>query len=47
MTVITSASGLLAMLEEEQDELKVYSLKNLNLLVDQFWAEISAKISTM
>ncbi|GBG66879.1 hypothetical protein CBR_g72635 [Chara braunii] len=47
MTIITSASGLLAMLDEEQDELKIHALKNLNLLVDQFWAEISSNISTI
>lgn len=47
MTVITSASGLLAMLEEEEDELKLYALKNLTKLADQFWAEISASISSM
>eukprot|EP00897_Mesotaenium_endlicherianum_P008985 jgi/Mesen1/8114/ME000435S07282 len=47
MTVVTSASGLLAMLDEEQDALKVHALKNLNLMVDQFWAEISANISTI
>ncbi|CAI5507189.1 unnamed protein product [Closterium sp. Naga37s-1] len=47
MTVITSASGLLAMLDEEEPALRVYALKNLNLLVGQFWAEISANISTI
>ena len=47
MTVISSASGLLAMLEEDHPELQVYALKNLNVLVNQFWAEISANISTM
>eukprot|EP00898_Chlorokybus_atmophyticus_P004570 jgi/Chlat1/5113/Chrsp33S05124 len=47
MTVVTSAAGLLALLEEDQDALKVYALKNLNQVVDQFWAEISANISSI
>eukprot|EP00850_Spirogloea_muscicola_P013494 SM000091S24652 [mRNA] locus=s91:438274:444527:- [translate_table: standard] len=47
MTVVSSASGLLAMLDEEQDALKVHALKSLDGLADQFWAEISANISSM
>lgn len=47
MTVVSSASGILAMLQEDQVPLKVFALKNLNLLVGQFWAEISAHISTI
>jgi len=39
--MITSASGLLAMLEEEQLEIKAFALQKLNAVVDDFWAEIS------
>jgi len=38
---LTSASGLLALLDEESDEIKVYALDKLNQVVDEFWAEIS------
>ncbi|KAI8983856.1 armadillo-type protein [Pilobolus umbonatus] len=44
MTVLTSANGIIALLDEEQPELKVYALQQLNSLVDEFWAEISDSI---
>eukprot|EP00271_Cylindrocystis_brebissonii_P005015 TRINITY_DN16971_c0_g1_i1.p1 TRINITY_DN16971_c0_g1~~TRINITY_DN16971_c0_g1_i1.p1 ORF type:complete len:1168 (-),score=279.75 TRINITY_DN16971_c0_g1_i1:370-3873(-) len=47
MAVISSAGGLLAQLDEDLPALKVHALKNLNLVVDQFWAEISANISVI
>ena len=39
--VLTSASGILALLEEESDELKTHALSNLHAVVDEFWAEIA------
>lgn len=38
---LTSASGILSLLEEEKYELKTYALEKLNVIVDEFWAEIS------
>uniref|UniRef100_H2Y5G7 26S proteasome non-ATPase regulatory subunit 1 n=1 Tax=Ciona savignyi TaxID=51511 RepID=H2Y5G7_CIOSA len=38
---ITSAAGVLSLLEEPEDELKVYALKRLNDIVPEFWPEIS------
>jgi hypothetical protein len=44
---LTSASGILALLDEEQDELKEFALKKLDELVHEFWAEIAASVSKM
>ncbi|CAG8688334.1 13834_t:CDS:10, partial [Gigaspora margarita] len=33
--------GIISLLEEPEEELKIYALKKLNEIVDQFWAEIS------
>lgn len=38
---ITSAAGVLALLDEPDDQLKIFALKKLNQIVDIFWAEIS------
>ncbi|XP_078488674.1 26S proteasome non-ATPase regulatory subunit 1 [Ciona intestinalis] len=38
---ITSAAGVLSLLQEPEDELKVYALKRLNDIVPEFWPEIS------
>ncbi|KAJ3341759.1 proteasome regulatory particle base subunit [Gonapodya sp. JEL0774] len=43
--VLTSAAGLLALLDEPEQELRVYSLQKLNGLVDQFWAETADAVS--
>ncbi|KAJ1619073.1 hypothetical protein T492DRAFT_1151000 [Pavlovales sp. CCMP2436] len=40
-------SGLLAMLEEEQLEIKAFALQKLNAVVDDFWAEISECLPDM
>ncbi|KAI8097880.1 armadillo-type protein [Gilbertella persicaria] len=45
MTALTSANGIIALLDEQQPELKVYALEQLNTLVDEFWAEISDSIA--
>ena len=44
---LTSVSGVVALLDEPQDELKYYALQQLNSLVDQFWAEISESVEKM
>ena len=40
-------AGIIALLEETDDRLIAYSLKQLNTLVDMFWAEIADSITTM
>eukprot|EP00457_Paulinella_chromatophora_P001033 gb/GEZN01001035.1/.p1 GENE.gb/GEZN01001035.1/~~gb/GEZN01001035.1/.p1 ORF type:complete len:1045 (-),score=225.72 gb/GEZN01001035.1/:204-3338(-) len=48
--VLSSATPILSLLDEDQDELKVHALNKLNVLVDEFWAEIAsdiAKIETL
>jgi 26S proteasome regulatory subunit N2 len=44
---ITSAAGIIALLEETDDRLIAYALKQLNSLVDMFWAEIADSITTI
>lgn len=41
---ITSASGIISLLDEPQSELKEYALHKLNDVVDEFWPEISEAI---
>lgn len=43
-TGLTSASGLLALLEETEPKLKIYALEKLDNIVDEFWPEISDNI---
>uniref|UniRef100_A0A0C9RKZ0 26S proteasome non-ATPase regulatory subunit 1 homolog n=1 Tax=Wollemia nobilis TaxID=56998 RepID=A0A0C9RKZ0_9CONI len=43
----SSASGLLAMLNEHHPMLKLHALTNLNRLVDNFWPEISTSVPTI
>eukprot|EP00842_Homolaphlyctis_polyrhiza_P004849 jgi/Hompol1/5365/HPOL_004367-RA len=42
---LSSAAGVLSLLEEPQEDLKIYALKKLDAIVDQFWAEISDDVS--
>lgn len=42
--VLTSASGILSLLEEPDAELKVHALEQLNKVVDHFWSEIASSI---
>ncbi|GMI70413.1 hypothetical protein like AT2G32730 [Hibiscus trionum] len=44
-TLVSSAGGLLAMLNESHPQLKSHALSNLLILVDQFWPEISTSVS--
>ena len=41
---VTSAAPLLAMLDEEDDVLKVHALKQLDSVVPRFWYQISNHI---
>jgi len=41
MMHITSASGIVALLDEPEDSLQVYALNRLNEIVPEFWPEIS------
>ncbi|XP_011503655.1 PREDICTED: 26S proteasome non-ATPase regulatory subunit 1 [Ceratosolen solmsi marchali] len=41
---ITSAAGIISLLEEPIPELKVFALKKLDMIVDEFWPEISEAI---
>ncbi|KAL9411234.1 hypothetical protein AB3S75_044929 [Citrus x aurantiifolia] len=43
-TMVSSAGGLLAMLNESHPSLKLHALSNLNSFVDQFWPEISTSV---
>ncbi|XP_074657663.1 26S proteasome non-ATPase regulatory subunit 1-like [Tubulanus polymorphus] len=42
---ITSAAGVISLLDEEEPELKVFALEKLNNIVDVFWAEISEAVT--
>ncbi|XP_031549266.1 26S proteasome non-ATPase regulatory subunit 1-like [Actinia tenebrosa] len=44
-THLTSAAGILALLEEGESDLKVYALDKLNVIMDDFWAEISESVA--
>ena len=41
---ITSAAGILALLDEPESEVKLFALQKLNQIVDMFWAEISEAV---
>ncbi|XP_059632182.1 26S proteasome non-ATPase regulatory subunit 1 homolog A-like [Cornus florida] len=43
-TMVSSAGGLLAMLNETHPLLKLHALSNLNAFVDYFWPEISTSV---
>ncbi|KAI7871307.1 armadillo-type protein [Spinellus fusiger] len=45
MTTLTSASGIVSLLDEQQPDLQVYALQQLNGLVNEFWAEISDSVA--
>ncbi|KAK2986199.1 hypothetical protein RJ640_012457 [Escallonia rubra] len=44
---VSSAGGLLAMLNESHPQLKLHALSNLNAFVDRFWPEISTIVPTI
>jgi len=41
---LTSAASFIALLDEEQAELKYFALEKLNSLVDEFWPEVASDI---
>lgn len=41
---ITSAAGIISLLDEDMPELKVFALRKLDSIVDEFWMEISEAI---
>ena len=41
---VTSAAGVISLLDEPMPELKVFALKKLDTIVDEFWPEISEAI---
>lgn len=41
---ITSAAGIISLLDEPTYELRVFALKKLDVIVDEFWPEISESI---
>ncbi|XP_057783630.1 26S proteasome non-ATPase regulatory subunit 1 homolog A-like [Salvia miltiorrhiza] len=43
-TTVSSAGGLLAMLNESHPALKIHALSNLNAFVNYFWPEISTSV---
>ena len=45
--MIPHKGGIIALLDESEEDLKIYALQKLNTLVDQFWAEISDAVSKM
>lgn len=46
-TQLSSAAGILSLLDEEDYELKELALQRLNQIVDEYWAEISESIRKM
>ncbi|KAK6161825.1 hypothetical protein DH2020_005206 [Rehmannia glutinosa] len=46
-TMVSSAGGLLAMLNESHPALKLHALSNLNAFVHYFWPEISDSVTTI
>lgn len=47
ITLFGFAAGIISLLSEPVNELKVYALQQLNAIVDQFWPEISEAIEKM
>jgi 26S proteasome regulatory subunit N2 len=44
---LTSAQGLISLMEEEDDRLRAYALKQLDQVVPDLWFEVSAAITTI
>lgn len=40
---VPSASGLLSLLDEEDESLKLYALQSLNKIVHEFWFQIASQ----
>jgi hypothetical protein len=46
-TCVIFLAGIISLLEEPMPELQVFALKKLDLIVDEFWPEISEIIEKM
>lgn len=46
-TQTSSANSFLALLNEQDQQLKIIGLQKLSTIVDYFWAEIAEHLSTM
>ena len=40
-------AGVLSLLSESEEEIKIFALRRLDQLVDNFWAEISESVTSM
>ena len=40
-------AGVLSLLSESEDEIKIFALHRLNELVDDFWAEVADRITEL
>lgn len=47
MPGLTSAAGLIGLLDESDKQLRCYALEKLDELVNQFWPEIADSVSKM
>jgi len=47
MAVVSSAAGLLALLEEPDEQLQLYALKKLDTVVHDHWFELSPSIAAV
>lgn len=45
--LLTSAQGILAFLDEDEPELKVFALQTLNDDIDTVWTEVAGSLSQM
>ena len=44
---LTSAQGLIALLDEDDDRLRAYALKQLDAVISELWFEVSSAIATI
>lgn len=44
---VTSSAGIISLLDEPMPELKIFALKKLDDIVDEFWPEISDAVEKM
>lgn len=47
LILIKFTAGILSLLDEPMPELKVFALKKLDSIVDEFWPEISEAVEKM
>lgn len=44
---VSFAAGIISLLDEPMPELKIFALRKLDAIVDEFWPEISESIEKM